>query len=118
MAMIDNKIYKQIGRRIREERNRCGWTQEQLAEKIDVHMSFIGQLERGVNKPSLFTLKKIADALEIRAGDLFDETPPPAGHLPGKKLENLLRGYSGSQQEFLYNSFRIFARQFKKFPVK
>ena len=116
--MIDNAIYQHIGRRIREERKRRNWTQEQLAEKIDAHLSFVGQLERGISKPSLSTLKKIADAFGIRAGDLFDETPPPARHLPSNRLADLFRGYSDRQQEFLYKSFRVLARQFKKFPGK
>lgn len=111
-------IYRHIGRRVREERTRCGWTQEQLAEKAETHLSFIGQLERGIKKPSLATLKKLADALGIKAGALFDESPPPGRRIPGKKFEDLLQGYSRAQQDFLYQSFRLLARQFKKFPKR
>lgn len=111
-------IYQHIGRRVREERTRRDWTQERLAEKAEVYFSFIGQLERGVKKPSLATIKRIADALGIRAGELFDEGQPPARYLPEEKLKHLLHGYSRQQQEFLYQSFRLMARQFKKFPRK
>jgi transcriptional regulator with XRE-family HTH domain len=115
-VQVTPDIYRHIGRRVREERTQRHWTQEQLAEKAEVHLSFIGQLERGINKPSLATVKKLADAFGIRAGDLFDESPPPQRHLPGKKFEELLHGYSHPQQDFLYKSFRLLARQFRKFP--
>ena len=118
IVITNNDIYTHIGRRVREERIRCRWTQERLAEKIDAHLSFIGQLERGVKKPSLATLKKIADSLGIRAGDLLDEVPPPPRHSTEKKLQDLFQGYSPKQQDFLYKSFRILAREFAKFPKK
>jgi len=109
-------IYQHIGRRIREERVRRGWTQEQLADKIEVHTSFIGQLERGLKKPSLVTLKKLADIFGIKAGDLLAEGPPPKAQSLQRGFENLLQGYSLKQQAFLYDVFRRLARQFKKFP--
>lgn len=40
-------IAKIIGDRIRAYRNQKGWSQEYLAEKADVHHTYIGQLERG-----------------------------------------------------------------------
>jgi len=41
-----------IGRKVRQERMKLGWSQEELAEKIDVHPSFIGQIERGLKTAS------------------------------------------------------------------
>ena len=40
-------IAKIIGDRIRAYRNQKGWSQEYLAEKAEVHHTYIGQLERG-----------------------------------------------------------------------
>lgn len=111
-------IYRNIGRRVREERRRRGWTQEQLAEKADSHLSFIGQLERGIKKPSLVTLKKLADAFETKAGSLLDEGSPAKAPSMDRRFGDLLRGYSATQQEFLYKTFRQLARQIKKFPRK
>lgn len=43
-------IAKIIGDRIRAYRNQKGWSQEYLAEKAEVHHTYIGQLERGEKK--------------------------------------------------------------------
>ena len=45
--IIDNRC-KVIGRNIRKYREKKGWTQEDLAEKVDIHVSYVGQIERGL----------------------------------------------------------------------
>ena len=57
-------------KRLREQKN---LTQEQLAEKADIHTSYIGQIERGMRYPSLKILFKIADSLNVKIIDLFKE---------------------------------------------
>ncbi len=54
-----------IGKRIKEARKNAGLTQVQLAEKLNVTHSMIGQYETGKRKPKLDTLMKIASALEV-----------------------------------------------------
>jgi transcriptional regulator with XRE-family HTH domain len=60
-----------LGQNIKKIREKKGLTQEQLAEKADVHLSYIGQIERGIRYPSLKVLFKIADGMEVRVSDLF-----------------------------------------------
>lgn len=62
---------KTIGENIRKHRESKSWTQEYLAEKADIHVSYIGQIERGLRYPSLKVLFKIADALSINTVGLF-----------------------------------------------
>ena len=45
--------YILIGKRIKDYRNKCGFTQGALAEKLDVSVGFISQIERGITKPNL-----------------------------------------------------------------
>ena len=42
-----------------------------MAERAELHISYIGQIERGLRYPSLKVLFKIADALEVKISDLF-----------------------------------------------
>jgi transcriptional regulator with XRE-family HTH domain len=61
----------QLGKNIKKLRERKSWTQEELAEKANLHISYIGQIERGLRHPSLKVLFKIADALEVKILELF-----------------------------------------------
>lgn len=54
-----------VGERIREIRQKAGLTQKQLADRMSVTPSHIGQYERGVVHPSNEQIKKFADALNI-----------------------------------------------------
>jgi len=66
-----DELYKQIGLRIRDAREKLGLTQEKLAERADLHPSYIGQIERGTKKASIQTYKRIADALNVPLDWLF-----------------------------------------------
>jgi transcriptional regulator with XRE-family HTH domain len=62
-----------LGDKIRSYRKRAGFTQEQLAEKADLHHNFIGEVERGNMEISLTSMLKIAKALKVKVRDLVDE---------------------------------------------
>lgn len=59
-----------IGKRIRELREQKGLTQQQVADACDFEKSNMSRLEAGGTNPTLFTLKKIADFLELTLNDL------------------------------------------------
>ena len=59
-----NVDYKLIGSRIKSERIKCGMTQEALAEKLDVTIGYVSQVERGITKISLDLLAKVSVILE------------------------------------------------------
>ncbi|MBD5444288.1 MAG: helix-turn-helix transcriptional regulator [Lachnospiraceae bacterium] len=55
----------EIGRRIKTERKELGYTQEKLAEIVNVSPHYIYEIERGLKAMSLETLINISAALEI-----------------------------------------------------
>lgn len=57
--------YIEMGRRVRRKRRELGLTQEQLAEQVGLSTSFIGFIERGEKAPSLDTMAKLADVLDM-----------------------------------------------------
>jgi transcriptional regulator with XRE-family HTH domain len=67
----------ELGRRIRARREAEGWSQEALAERCNVHWTFIGQLERGQRNVSLHNLLKVAAGLGIDPGELVTGLRPP-----------------------------------------
>ncbi|OAB38719.1 transcriptional regulator [Paenibacillus macquariensis subsp. defensor] len=66
--------YIQLGSRLRQERLKHNFTQERLAEKIDVSHAYIGQIERGERSLTLETLIKLANQLEVTADELLHES--------------------------------------------
>ena len=68
----------EIGKRIRSIRLRHGWTQAQLARKLNVSTPCISYWETGVRRQDRLPLIKIAAALGVREIDLTTDTPPPA----------------------------------------
>lgn len=67
-------IYKLLGNRIRQERLKLNLTQEQLAEKVDLSTSYIGQIERGERNISLDTLVVICKSLGVTIDYLLQDS--------------------------------------------
>ncbi len=63
-----------IGTRIREERERVGISQRELARRIGLSASMISQLESGQSKPSVSTLYAIVTELGVSLDDVFRGT--------------------------------------------
>ena len=69
-----------VGQRLRAFRQKKKMTQEELAEKADLHPTYIGQVERGEKNLTLISLEKILAALEISFTDLFEHIEPNPDH--------------------------------------
>ena len=70
---MEDDIYKYIGQIVKKRRTEIGFTQEELAEKTNLHPSYIGQIERGVKKISLLTLYKLSKGLDTELYNFFKE---------------------------------------------
>lgn len=62
-----------FGRNLRLFRMQREMTQEDFAEKIDVCVEFVSNIERGVNAPSFDTLERIEMVLDIPIARFFEE---------------------------------------------
>lgn len=60
-----------LASRIKQLRRRKYWMQHELAEQSGVSMRMIQEIERGRSSPTIRTLEKICQALEITMSDLF-----------------------------------------------
>lgn len=66
-----NKLLAEIGNRLAKQRNLLGVSQEELADKADLDRTYISGIERGKRNISVFTLKKISDALGVEISTFF-----------------------------------------------
>ncbi len=63
--------YARIGMRIRQIRKAKGWSQDELAKKCGISMSFLGHIERGSRIMSMETFVNICGALDAGADELL-----------------------------------------------
>lgn len=88
--------YYQIGQQIRKYRKACGWSQEQLAERINISVTHMSHIETGNTKLSLPVFLDIAQALEVRTDDLLCAAKPERQALCGE-LAEIMDGCSVQQ---------------------
>ena len=78
--MQKDEILKGFGQRIRELRKQKGWTQKELAAKLDMQFPQLNKYECGLNNPPLKKLILLADTLNttidyLLTGNYTDESP-------------------------------------------
>lgn len=61
-----------IGRKLRLRRSIKGRSLQEVAEKAEISIGLLSQIERGVTTPSLKSLRQICAALDMPVGWLFD----------------------------------------------
>jgi transcriptional regulator with XRE-family HTH domain len=65
-----------LGHRLRDARVRSGLSLQQAAQRSDLSPSYISDVERGRNLPSLIALVAMADAYRTTASGLLDGVYP------------------------------------------
>ena len=60
-----------FGSHLRSLRQGQGLTQEEVAHRADIHVTYLSGIERGRRNPSLRNMRRIAFALGISVKDLF-----------------------------------------------
>jgi len=84
--MSGPSIVERFGASVRKLRFRLGLSQEALAERADLHRTYIADIERGARNVTLRSIDRLAKALEVSTADLLLQTsqPPSSVHRPPK----------------------------------
>lgn len=100
-----------LGMKMREIRNQRGWTLKQLSIMSGLNINTLSLIEKGKTSPSIYTLQRLADALDVPIKEFFEAVEPskpviftPHDHRPrasGEKtnIENLGKGLKSSTLE-------------------
>lgn len=68
----NENILLTFGKRVKQLRIENKMTQEQFAQKCDLHKNYIGMIERGERNPSLINIETIACTFEISLSELMN----------------------------------------------
>jgi len=64
-------LKQMIGARIKEIRSKRGITQDQLSERMEINPKYLSSIERGKENPTLNTLLKLSESLEVSLDEVF-----------------------------------------------
>lgn len=85
-----------IGANLKEIRRSNGYTQEKLAESIDVSVRYVSDIEQDRAKPSYEVLIRICNLFQVTLDQIFSEYLKAKEN---KKLEYSLAGYEKLSRE-------------------
>ena len=106
---MSNIDYKLIGSRIKAERNMRGLTQENLAEKLDVSVGYVSQIERGITKISLDTLAEISVILDCDIAKLITGTVIDSENYKSAELNAYLASLDRRDRQLLLDFIKLLA---------
>ena len=110
-----SKTLKAVGSHIRSLRKARKLSQEQLAERADLHYSMVGSVERGERNITLENLAKIAKGLGVPLRDLFPAESQQAES--AKELVALLAVADQSTSELILSVARLIQEKRSVKPV-
>lgn len=101
---------KKLGQRIRQYRCDARMSQEELAFKANISPSHLGQIERAVKHPTVDTVEKIAEALDVSVTELFScgEASRSQPNPTVEKINALLASMTEDEQKDILRVIRIF----------
>lgn len=66
-------VRRELGLKIRRLREERSLSQEELAHRAAIHVTYLSGLENGKRNPSLMVLARVAAALDMRLGAVMAE---------------------------------------------
>ena len=102
--MTERELLKVLSNNIKLYRGRYKWTQAELAEKINISINFLSDIETGKKWPSPTTLVKLAGIFNIEVYELLkpvDILPDNVNNIVEKYTEDILSAISAVRKTYL-----------------
>lgn len=99
MTELEKTKYAEIGSRIRIARTEQKLSQSELAEKAGVSSTHISEIETGKSRVQVFTLTRIAEALQVTTDSLIRPNIPEVNALYQGEFAELLKDCTPTEIE-------------------
>lgn len=90
-----------VGRRIAQARADKGYSQAMLAEKANISVSHLSNIDRGRKSLSAEVLLRIAEALQVSADCILFTDIPPVHKEVERQIDVNLNTYTAREKEFI-----------------
>ena len=64
-------IRARLGSNVRRLREEKGWSQEDYADRAEIHRTYVSDIERGRRNPTITVVEKLAVPFGVAPGDLL-----------------------------------------------
>lgn len=102
-----NIDYKLIGERIKQMRKSKNMTQETLAEKLNVSIGYVSQVERGITKISLDLLGAISTILDCDVAALISETAIRSNEYMTTEIIEAIQSLDDKKRRYLLEIIKL-----------
>ncbi|MBQ6401379.1 MAG: helix-turn-helix transcriptional regulator [Firmicutes bacterium] len=106
--------YAAIGKRIRKARKKLNYTQERLAEKVNLSAPHMSHIENGKTKVSLPSLILIANALQTTVDALLHDSVTVTREAFDQDFRDLLEDCTVEEKQLLYTAVSEMKKVMKK----
>lgn len=96
---------KKLGKAVKKLRKKMGYTQEKLAELVDIDDKHLSKIENGIHLPTYITLKKLCEVLQFNLQDI--DTLSSSDHLLNKSSAyfNAMKILNSAKDETQLNNY-------------
>ncbi len=107
--MNKKQLNEVIGARLRKRREDLGCTREQIAERANISVQFLFDIEKGNKSMTAMTVVKLADALSVSTDDILRGMYPDDDKY-SVEIARLLSPLLPEQRELAEEMLRLFVR--------
>ena len=75
MVPVEGDLQCRLGRNLRARRESKGLSQEEFADLVGIHRTYVGGLERGERNVTLRTVERLVERLGVDAAALLTDEP-------------------------------------------
>lgn len=93
---------KRLGRRVRYFRTAKGLTQEKFSELCGISPRYISELERGEANVTVNILEPLAETLDVKLKELFDNEHETERAIVMKEIQGILKAANDEQLKTIY----------------
>ena len=103
--------YKLIGERLKKARLQKGYTQEKLAEKIDVSIAYLSRIETGATHINLKRLNELCGGLDISEAYVLNGASDDSVSYLNTELSSILKDCTPEKKELIYQIATIISEK-------
>lgn len=98
-------------RKIKRGKGNKKYTQENLAEKLDVSVAFLSKIERGKSHINLKRLSQLCDILGVSEGYILNGASNTSQEYLSLEFNSILENVSPQKQKLIYKIAKVIAEE-------